>query len=527
MARASLEDLKKRSKAAWTDKQGWRDLLESAYEMAIPNRDNYKDRSAGDRRTDKIFDSTAVSAVTRFAGRMQSDLTPPFQRWFELKAGPLVPEDQRDNLDRLLEPITEKVVAVLNSGEFNTAIHEFYQDLASGTAILYIAEGDDRMPVRFVCVPQSQVALEEGPFGSISGYYRKHKIKVRNIMGTWADAKIPSELEDKENPNKEVTLDECVYFDENTKKWYYDIIWTGGDTRLVEREYTSQPFIGSRWSKTPGETHGRGPLLAALPDIKTVNKVVEMLLKNAALAIAGVYTVADDDVTNIDNIRVAPAAFIQVKSNGGALGPSIAPLDTARNFDVTQFVLDDLRMNIKKLMLDNQLPPDAGPVRSATEIVARMKELSQDAGAAFGRLINELIIPLIGRVLDILSRKGIVAEKVDVNQLFVKAQVISPLARVQNLADIENVLRWLEIIITTGGPQAMMLSAKIEDIYVWIADQLGVPAELVRPEAERKQIQKQVAETLAAQAQAQQAQNDNPDNARAGTGSPDGMRLAA
>jgi hypothetical protein len=39
--------------------------------------------------------------------------------------------------------------------------------------------------------------------------------------------------------------------------------------------------------KVAGEIYGRGPLLTALPDIKTLNKTLELLLKNASLAVAG------------------------------------------------------------------------------------------------------------------------------------------------------------------------------------------------------------------------------------------------
>ena len=52
--------------------------------------------------------------------------------------------------------------------------------------------------------------------------------------------------------------------------------------------------------------------------------------------------------------------------------------------------------------MDRSLPPDAGPVRSATEIVERIKELQVDIGPAFGRIMKELVVPLVMRTLQIL-----------------------------------------------------------------------------------------------------------------------------
>ena len=48
----------------------------------------------------------------------------------------------------------------------------------------------------------------------------------------------------------------------------------------------------------PYEIYGRGPCLYALPDIKTLNKVIELNLKNASLSIGGVFTAVDDGVLN-------------------------------------------------------------------------------------------------------------------------------------------------------------------------------------------------------------------------------------
>ena len=45
-------------------------------------------------------------------------------------------------------------------------------------------------------------------------------------------------------------------------------------------------------------------------DIKTLNKTLELLLKNASLAISGIYTAADDGVLNPNNIRITPGAII-------------------------------------------------------------------------------------------------------------------------------------------------------------------------------------------------------------------------
>ena len=162
-------------------------------------------------------------------------------------------------------------------------------------------------------------------------------------------------------------------WDAREKQWGYFVIYAKDKDFLVQRQMKFSPWIISRYMKLAGESYGRGPLVTALPDIKTLNKTVELLLKNASLAIAGVYTAADDGVLNPQTVRIVPGAIIPVARNGGPQGESLKALPRAGDFNVTQLVLQDLRMNVKKILLDDTLPPDNMSARSATEIAERMR----------------------------------------------------------------------------------------------------------------------------------------------------------
>ena len=73
-----------------------------------------------------------------------------------------------------------------------------------------------------------------------------------------------------------------------------------------------------------------------------LNKTLELLLKNASIACAGVYTAADDGVINPSNIRITPGSIIPVARNGGPQGASLAPLPRSGDFNVSQIVINDL-----------------------------------------------------------------------------------------------------------------------------------------------------------------------------------------
>lgn len=532
MPELSTKEVEFRFKSAMEKKELWTPLLRDAYDLLMPMRNPYR----GEERSpssliDRMYESTAMQSTFRLANKMLLEMVPPEQIWFDLKPGPVLELEHEDNkqllddFDKYLSKIVRVMAMVFQSGSFITAIHEAFLDMSILMGVLLVLEDptNDDMPVMFECVPQNQVAIDEGPGGVIDGVYRQRKqFDVRRIEKTWHDAKIPSDIQKMidgiGNEKKEAKIDlmECSYKAQNGKEWIYQVMWKkdGNDPIvLVERSYTTNPWIPFRWSKVPGSPYGPGPGLLTLPDVRVANRVMEMQLKNAALALAGMYLVADDGVINPENIQITNGGLIPVARTGGNLGASIAPLETGRNFDLSQILLDDLRTQIKKGLLDNALPPLEGAVRSATEIIQRMRELTQEFGGAMGRLINELIVPLVRRVADILSKRGYI-DPVNINQYLIKVQVNSPLARAQQMQEVQNVVQWLEMTMQLGGQEAMMLAAKIEDIIPWIADKIGVPAELIRDEDEREQLQQYVAQIIAAQ-QMQVANNNGVSVARA------------
>lgn len=513
MGNLTTEQVFARFDNAWKVREQWRDLQEDVFEFCLPNRNIFPKHQPGEHKQDRVFDSTALIASQRFVSRLQTGLTPPFERWFELKAGPAITdENQKQQLNRELSDVTDMIFHVLESSNFNVVIAELYSELIVGTGAMLVLEGDFRKPVHFIAVPTAQLALAEGPHNGIDEIYREWKLKARLVKRTWPDANTPAEWDNKgKEGDKEVKIIEATYWDTTKNNWAYEVLWRGEEKKqeLVNREYKENPMIVTRWTKMPGEVFGRGPGVIALPDIKTANKVVEMVLKNGALAIASPFLVADDGVTNPDTIRMAPNAMIRVASTGGNSGASIVPLETSRNFNVAQIILEDQRNNIKKILFDNQLPPIEGPVRSATEIIERMRDLREDIGAAFPRIKHELINNLIRRVVHILDRLGLISLNSDLlNQLFVKVQVVSPLAKKQNLDDVQTFIQWAQILISLVGPQALAVQAKTEDFGLWLANKLGVDGKLTRSTTERDQKEQELIE--AEEARQQLAAIDKP-----------------
>lgn len=509
MARISPEAIIKRQEKCDARKENWRNIYEECYEFALPQRNlydgHYEGRTPGQQKMDRVFDSTAINATQRFANRIQSALFPPYRTWCSLQPGTNIPDDRKEEINAALDIYEQRMFAVLRQTNFDLAMSEFLLDLCVGTAVMLIQPGDADVPVRFTAVPQYLVSFEEGPHGTVDNVYRKLRIRGEAIQRQWPDAEIPQDLqrEIEKKPDAEIDLIEATVFNTEEDIYCYHLIWPKGKpvSELVYRTMDVSPWIVSRFMKVPGEVYGRGPLVTALPDIKTLNKVKEMVLSNASLAISGVYTAADDGVLNPQTIRITPGAIIPVARNGGAQGESLRPLRTASDFNVSQLVINDLVMNIKKMLYDDSLPPDNMSARSATEIVQRMKELSQNLGSAYGRLITEAMTPIVRRILYVMDDQGLIDLPLKTDGLEVKIAPTSPLAQAQNMEDLEKVLQFAQL--TQAAGPAGQIALNQDEMVDYIAEQLGIPQRVVNSKEQRQQIAAEMQQQMMAMQQQQ------------------------
>jgi hypothetical protein len=264
-------------------------------------------------------------------------------------------------------------------------------------------------------------------------------------------------------------------------------LWVEGEDHIswTEDYGTSSPWVTGRYSKVSGEIRGRGPALQALPDVRSLNKVKEFSLQKAAIDLAGMYTATDDGVTNPYNIAISPGVVIPVGSNNSA-NPSIQRLDTGASLQLSQFVASELQMSIKKALFNDLRDPN-GAVRSATEVAIESRELAKRIGSAFGRLQTEVLIPILKRVVYILTRRGLL-QPIEIGGRDVAIKFTSPLAKSQDGEDILNVQQAVSFVLQTAGPDQAKMAFKLEDFGTWAAEKTGMPAELVRNQLEKETI---------------------------------------
>lgn len=483
MEKITPKDVIERFRRAKERRSTWEAHWQECYDYALPQRDGFiRSGQAGEKKTDKLFDGTAPDAVDQLAASLLSQLTPPWSRWFGLAAGTDTPAEDREELAADLEATASVLQSHLDLSNFAVEMHQCYLDLATaGTASLMLEEAAAGAPsaFRFTAVPLAQVILEEGPFGGLDNTFRKSEMSISQLRARFPEAELPDEVLRASGRDSDARFPVVEAVISQEPGYAYLAVLENASTRigdvtvLKEGQFEMSPFINFRWLKAPGEVYGRSPVMKVLPDIKTANKVVELILKNASIAVTGVWLCDDDGVLNPATIKLTPGTIIPkaVGSKG------LTPLESPGKFDLSQIILNDLRTGIRRALLADKLGQINGPKMTATEVLERASEMARILGATYGRLQSELLTPLIKRALAILARRGEI-EPFRIDGRYVELEYKSPLARYQAQQEAQNTLMWLEAV-QSMGPAAMAAVDQAAAVRR-LGRAYGVPNELIR-----------------------------------------------
>lgn len=494
----------------------WSAEYQELADYVLPRKNSIQVRRVpGTKRTQKLFDSTAVRASEMLASSMHGSLTSSHLRWFYLETDDQ-DLNQVDEVRVWLHQVTDRMIWEFNRSNFASEVHETYLDLVVfGTACLYedVAMSVDRSfpGLEFQSVPCGRYVLSEGPDGRANTVFRSFSMTSEAIRIKWPDAADDNILSTL-RPDLPHVVIQGVYPASGTNapllnKW--DSTWFLAQQRVLlnNKGYQEFPFMCPRWSKVNGETYGRGPSHVALPDIRSLNKVTELELKALSKVVDPPIKVLAGDA--IGPVRLQPGAPTTVRSMD-----SVQPLLLGIDFKVSNLKSEQLKTSIREMYYSDQLQLQQGPQMTAEEVRVRYELMQRIMGPALGRLESELLKPCIDRTFAIGMRYNIfppipqaIQAAQQMGKVTLKIRYEGPLARAQKAADVASIQQ----LLTTVEP-IMQINPKTGDVINFdeairqMAMLTGVPPSVVRDEQDTQDYRDQEAQQQAQQQGPQQAE---------------------
>lgn len=486
----------------------WEKHWQELADYMLPRKaDITKKRTQGDKRTDLIFDGTAIHAVELLASSLHGMLTSPSTPWFSMRYRN--PGLQRnDAANEWLEVCMDQMYQHFNRSNFQQEVHELYYDLVVfGTAAIYV--DGDKDGLRFAARHIAEICISEDAEGRVDTVYRKFKMTARAMAQRFGPEALPTAvLKDVEKePYNEHEIVHAIYPRLEAKgraaknKPVASVYYHKATKHLLsESGFDEFPFMVPRFVKDSVSTYGRSPSMTALPDVKMLNKMSETTIRAAQKQVDPPLMAPDDGF--MLPIRTTPGSLNFYRAG---TRDRLEPLQIGANNPLGLNMEEQRRNAIRQAFYVDQLLLSQGQTMTATEVLQRNEEKMRLLGPVLGRLQSELLQPLISRSFALLLRAGLLPPAPEELQgQDIDIEYVSPLAKAQKLTDLQSMLRGFEVMMQVAEIAPVMDYLDTDRLVQYLVEVTGIPARVIRSDDEVKKIRRQQAQAQAQQAQMQQ-----------------------
>lgn len=488
-----LEILRKRYNSAKYVADLWIPIQQASFFYAIPFRNRYYlpgKEFQGTMQNTRVYDTTAVEAVTTFVSKIHDIMTPPGTQWGFLEVDSAMVDDpsNENNMQILetaqmeLDAYMRRLFTYIHACNFDVTINECYYDLCVGTTVLVINQINSEVPFMCTSIPADKLAIEEAVNGNVESWFRTwQNLKIAELNTRWPNIVITPNLQAllASDPDAVIrNIYEGVAYFANQPKQYCYAVWADNDLLYVEW-LESNPGIVWRWKKCNNETWGRGPVMEALPSIISLNEMARVELASANLNTFRPYMAFSDAVFNPHTFKLEPFTIIPIAPIGSNGQVPLIPLPNSASPEFAQMTMADLRMQIKALLFAEQ-PQDSRSVQPQTayELALKQSTLAEKIGPIFSRMQQEFLWPVIKRFAYILHKTGLLPYP-EMGGIPIIFKYKSPLALSRGRAEVEKFIQYVQVMQGIMGPEATQLYINPKTTPYMLAEYLQVDERLL------------------------------------------------
>jgi hypothetical protein len=274
-----------------SDRYNYESAWQEVSDLMLPKRDFTTTRSPGQRRTQTIYDSTALHAVEQLAGGLHGMLTPPSGKWAFLRfRGGKETREERLWLDESVNFLFD--IFSSPEGSFATSAFEFYLDIvAFGNAAMAVTFKDGRL--MYTTEQLRCCYTMENENGKNDIIYLEREYRPIEMIRRFGEANVHKDVMKAYKAGQTVTFKVIQAIEprdehfgrgaiKNKKPYKSCFIDATNKHLMLEEGFDDFPFMFARWSKRAGEAYGYGPGVAAYSEASQLNTIVETMMRSAA-----------------------------------------------------------------------------------------------------------------------------------------------------------------------------------------------------------------------------------------------------
>lgn len=391
-------------------------LYQTLHNYFYVEADNVTDKKTPGTEAHHLLDSTSLDAANVLAAGLANYLTPESSKWLFLEhANPTL--RQNKEVRDWMEAATEEVLFVLGRSNFYNQMPIFYKASGVyGTSVLF-CEADEKDAVRFYNIPVANMYMTEDARERPHEFYLCFEYTAEQAVSRFGNRCCARVREAYAAGRREEKFKYICYFGERLERddakddklnMPVRSVWVEEETKqtMLEDGYMMMPCVAHRFYKRPQTAYGYSPAMNALPYVRMVNTIADTMLRSAMKQTDPAIALPDDAFLGTPNFN--PRAINYYQRGSMSMKDMIVPIGNFGNPNISVEYLEFYQTQIRKLMFYDTFQAFSELTKQMTvpEVMERISEKMVLLGPAVGRFMNDVLQPLIERVVVLLYDNG-------------------------------------------------------------------------------------------------------------------------
>jgi hypothetical protein len=460
------EEFSNRLATAKKWRAGVRPFIEDIFKHCAPGREN--DFTTNDRykraNESQIFHSLGEEMATDLASDLVTYFTPAEAQWASYAVISEVDEDAAAAVQKIVTEREKDLFDLIQMSNYNDISPQWAFEAAThGTPAMWITQSGPMTGLHFEVVPPHQLYITPGHAGYLDRF-REVTIPANTLAAALAMPDIEVDLSNPKIANKMKKVGQnCTvvwgfwldWSDPGRPQWMTEITVDGHlvtDQKVVLGEMNgSCPLVLGRFNPQVGRPWGRGPGWKALPDLRTLDKIDEIVLSGLDQALSNTLIYPDDGFLDMSEGIDVGAAYPASK---GFTRDQIYELNKTTNLDLGFYTEEAFQERIRMAFYQERVQRGDTPP-SATQYVDERRRTQQRIGKPSAPLWTEMIVPMIQRIEMLGVASGKLPEALSHNGQDILITPVSPLQKAQNADQVVTARSNLEMAFAAFQDQTM------------------------------------------------------------------------
>lgn len=518
----------------------WREV--SDYILPRRARFTLSEANRGDRRNQKIIDSTGTLALRTLRSGMASGITNKARPWFRLTT-PDPDLAEQGSVKEWLHEVTQRMLSILIRSNFYRSMGPMYDDLGGfGTSVVFVERDMDRV-IHTQNFPIGSYWLGSTAKGRINIFYHEFRMTVRQLVETfggdvakpdWEKFSIHVRKAWEEN-HREQWVDVChiimpnaeydpnkglsrykkfhsCYFEKGTQSTgtgtYLD---KDDDTYLSEMGYDYFPVLCPRWSTTGEDVYGTScPGIDMIGDVKALQLMQKRKAEAIEKLVRPPMTAPSSMKTTKASILPGDISYVDEVTGQGGFKPAyqVDPRIGELTVDINDHQQRIRRAGFEDVFL--MISQDEKTDRTAFEIAERKEEKLILLGPVMESIDEDVLDPFFDILFFEMNAQGLLPDPPqDLQGQELKVEYLSVMHQAQKLVGVGGMERFLSNMTAYAGnlkDPTVMDKIDMEEYVDVYGDALSVNPRIIRSDDKVKNLKAARAKEQQANAMAERAQ---------------------